>query len=276
MKKKADEKEVVIHGYKGFDCDMKCRGFQFEEGKEYTHDGSLKICESGFHFCESPMDVLNYYNVCDSTFAEVEGSGKVVGHADDSKKAVTQIKIGAKLSLPGFIKASIDFLLKPTKPASGDSSKLAASGDSSKLAASGHSSQLAASGDSSKLAASGDSSQLAASGRCSQLAASGHCSQLAASGDSSQLAASGHSSQLAASGDSSKLEMTGDDSVGAAIGIKNKIKGKVGDWITLSEWEYDTKKSRHIPVYVKTVKIDGKEIKADTWYILKYGKFIEE
>jgi hypothetical protein len=222
MKKKADEKEVVIHGYKGFDCDMKCRGFQFEEGKEYTHDGSLKICESGFHFCESPMDVLNYYNVCDSTFAEVEGSGKVVGHADDSKKAVTQIKIGAKLSLPGFIKASIDFLLKPTKPASGDSSKLAASGDSSKLAA------------------------------------------------------SGHSSQLAASGDSSKLEMTGDDSVGAAIGIKNKIKGKVGDWITLSEWEYDTKKSRHIPVYVKTVKIDGKEIKADTWYILKYGKFIEE
>jgi hypothetical protein len=299
-----------IKGYKAFDKDFKCRGFQFEEGKTYKEDEAV-ICKKGFHFCENPLDVLNYYNVCDSTFAEVEGTGEIVGHDDDSKKSTTEIKIGAKLSLSGFIKASVDFLLKSTKQASGDYSKLAASGDYSQLAASGDYSQLAASGHYSKLAASGDYSQLAASGHYSKLAASGDYSQLAASGDYSQLAASGHSSQLAASGDysklaasghysklaasgdssklaasgdysklaasghSSKLDMTGEDSVGAAIGVDNQIKGLVGDWITLAEWGYDRKKERYIPRCVKSVKIDGKKIKADIWYQLKGGKFVE-
>jgi len=62
--------------------------------------------------------VLNYYNVCDSTFATVEGSGKIVGNDSDTKKAAKEIKIAAKLSLGEFIKASIDFLLKTIKPAS--------------------------------------------------------------------------------------------------------------------------------------------------------------
>jgi len=235
---------TIIKGYKAFDKDFKCRGFQYKEGKTYKTD-EAKICESGFHFCENPLDVLNYYNLYDSTFAEVEASGKTVGHDDDSKKATTKIKITAKLSLSGFIKASVD------------------------------SSQLAASGDSSQLAASGVSSKLAASGHYSQLAASGHYSKLAASGVSSQLAASGDSSQLAASGDSSQLEMTGTDSVGAAIGMDNHIKGVVGDWITLAEWKHDDKTGRYVPVCVKSVKIDGKKIKADTWYKLKGGKFVE-
>jgi hypothetical protein len=264
----------TIKGYKGFDKDFKCRGFQFAEGKTYKEDAAV-ICEKGFHFCKNPLDVLNYYNLCDSTFAEVEGTGEVVGHDNDSKKSTTEIKIGAKLTLSGFIKASVDFLLKSTKPASGDYSHLAASRHSSKLAASGHSSKLAASGDSSQLAASGRSSKLAASGDSSNLAASGDSSKLAASGDYSQLAASGDSSKLAASGYYSQLAMAGEDSVGAAIGINNTIKGLVGDWITLAEWEYDGKKQRHIPLCVKSTKIDGKKIKADTWYQLLNGKFVK-
>jgi hypothetical protein len=242
-KKKVEEQEVVIHGFKGFDKDMKCRGFQFEEGKEYETDKAI-ICEKGFHFCENPLDVWNYYNPCDSEYAAVDGYGKVVDHTEDSKKASTKIKITAKLSLAGFIKASVDFLLKTTKPDS-------------------------------DTAASGNYSQLAASGNYSQLAASGDCSQLAASGDYSQLAASGNYSKLAASGDCSQLEMTGQDSVGAAIGINNRIKGAVGDWITLSEWAYNNKKQRYVPVCVKSEKIDGKNIKPDTWYTLKDGKFVE-
>jgi ribosomal protein L21E len=259
-----------IKGYKAFNKDMTCRGFQFKEGETYEHKGELKICPTeedakkgigGFHLCKNPIDVLNYYNLCDSVFAEAEALGKTDTHKEDSKVATTKIKIGVRLSLKAFVEASVNFLLKTCK-----SKKTTSSGDYSQLASSGHSS---------KLASSGDCSQLASSGDYSQLALSGHSSKLASSGDCSQLASSGHSSKLASSGDYSKLEMNGQDSVGAAIGIDNKAKGKKGNWITLAEWRYDDKKGRSVPVYVKSAKIDGKRLKEDTWYILKDKKFQE-
>ena len=228
-----EENEKVIFGFKGFDKGMKCRGFQFEVGREYEEDDAV-ICEKGFHFCENPLDVLNYYDLCESEFAEVASSGNTYRCNDDSKIATTKIKINTKLSLSGFIKASVDFLFATTKEIS-------------------------------QLAASGDSSQLAASGDYSQLAASGDSSKLAASGDSSKLAASGHSSQL---------EISGNDSVGAAIGIHNTIKGVKGNWITLAEWELDANKNRYVPVCVKSAQVDGKTIKENTFYQLKNGKFV--
>ncbi|MCK9220885.1 MAG: hypothetical protein M0P47_12675 [Bacteroidales bacterium] len=69
--------------------------------------------------------------------------------------------------------------------------------------------------------------------------------------------------------------MSGNDSVGASIGIDNKIKAKKGCWITLAEWKYDNKKNRYIPVCVKSAQIDGKKLKEDVWYILKDKKFVE-
>jgi hypothetical protein len=292
----------TIKGFKAFDKGLICKGFQYKEGETYEHTGAVKCCpddtdvkqgKGGFHLYENPLDVLNYYNLCGSEFAEAEALGEIDKHDQDSKVATTKIKIGARLSLKGFVEASVSFLLDVCKgnlkdysklaasgdysklAASGNYSKLAASGDSSQLAASGYSSKLAASGDSSKLAASGDYSQLAASGDYSQLAASGHYGQLAASGYYSKLAASGDSSKLAASGHYSQLEMTGRNSVGAAIGIENKIKGVIGDWITLAEWKHDKKKDRWIPVHVASAQIDGKKLKADTWYELRGKKFVE-
>jgi hypothetical protein len=214
--------EDFMKGFKGFDKDMQCRGFQFREGVIYETD-KAEICESGFHFCENPFDVWSYYSPCDSNFAEVEALAPCQGHNDDSKQCTTKIKIGAKLSLPAFINASVKFLLQKAD----------------------------------KNITSGDSSQLAASGDCSQLAASGNNSKLAASGNNSQ------------------LELGGEDSVGAAIGRNNCIKGFVGCWITLAEYQYNEKKQRYIPVCVKSVQIDGKNIKADTFYKLQDGEFVE-
>jgi hypothetical protein len=228
---------VKVKAYKAFNKEMKCRDFQFEVGKTYTHEGKVKACESGFHSCENPLDVLNYYNLCDSRFAIVEASGEIAKHGDDSKIASASITIEAELHLPQFIAAAVDWIKSACTydgkkvddgdssqlAASGDYSKLAASGYSSKLAASGYSSQLAASGDYSKLAASGYSSKLAASGYSSKLAASGYSSQLAASGDSSQLAASGNYSKLSASGDSSKLAASGNYSQLAASGDSSQL-----------------------------------------------------
>jgi hypothetical protein len=311
--------ERKMKGFKAFNEDMTCRGFKFEEGKIYE-ETTAECCETGFHFCENPLDVLNHYNLCESEFAVVEAMGEIhkKNNSKDTKAATTKIKIGAKIGLPGLIKASFEYLWEKCYTnkndenvqaasgynsqlaasgyysqlaASGNDSQLAASGNYSQLAASGNDSQLAASGYNSKLAASGNDSQLAASGNYSQLAASGNDSQLAASGYNSQLAASGYNSklaasgyysqlaasgndsQLAASGNYSQLAMDGENSVGAAIGINNIIKGKIGCWITLAEYEWDG--NSYKPTCVKSAQIDGTILKPDTWYKLEGGKFVE-
>ena len=217
--------------YKAFDKNMQCRGFQFEVGAHYEHNGKVEPCKSGFHACKNPLDVWNYYPI-NSRYAIVEIAGDVVDSGSDSKVVCSNISIVQEITLTELINHSVKYTLNECYDklaghnsklaASGDYSKLAASGDYSKLAASGDGSKLVASGDYSNLAASGHNSNLAASGDGSKLVASGHNSNLAASGHNSNLAASGYNSNLAASGDYSKLVASGDYSNLAASG-KNSI-----------------------------------------------------
>ena len=189
-----------IRAYKAFDKNLQCRGFQFEVGQVYEHDGPVKACESGFHACENPLDVWSYYPL-DSRYAVVELGGDVSCHDGDSKIAAARIKISAEIALPQIISDGVAYLmglckdafaLKPGEDASGGYSQLAASGYDSKLAASGDYSQLAASGDGSQLATSGDRSKIAASGNSSKLAASGeNCVCIAASLGSTARAGAG-------------------------------------------------------------------------------------
>ena len=66
---------VEMKGYKGFNSDLVCRGFRFEVGKTHEHSGTVKLCASGFHFCENPLDVFGYYPPAWSRFAEIEADG---------------------------------------------------------------------------------------------------------------------------------------------------------------------------------------------------------
>jgi len=135
----------VITGYKATDKDLKCRGKQYAVGETYNHDGDIILCNSGFHFCENPLDVLDFYNLCESEFLAVEAHGDC--KSDDKKTVTNKLKITASIGLPGLIKASVEWITNKThKTRKKDSSQLAASGDSSQLAASGDSSKLAASG----------------------------------------------------------------------------------------------------------------------------------
>lgn len=88
----------AIKSYKGFSKDMTCRGYQYEEGKEYEESNAL-ICENGFHACEYPLDCLSYYSPSESVYHEVEQSGKISKKSGDTKVASTKIKIGANLVL---------------------------------------------------------------------------------------------------------------------------------------------------------------------------------
>jgi hypothetical protein len=95
------------------------------------------------------------------------------------------------------------------------------------------------------------------------------------SGGYAQIGSSGYAAKIGSSGNAAQIDIFGNDSVGAAIGIGSIIKGVVGNWITLAEWVYDNDKKRHIPVCVKSAQIDGEIIKADTWYKLSDGEFVE-
>lgn len=103
----------------------------------------------------------------------------------------------------------------------------------------------------------------------------GGSAQIGSSGGFAQIGSSGDSAQIGSSGNFAKIDISGNTSVGAAIGLNSIIKGAVGNWITLAEWAYDSDKQRCAPVCVKSAQIDGEIIKADTWYKLADGEFVE-
>ena len=100
-----------MKAYKGFKNDMTCRDFQYEEGKEYHEERAL-CCDTGFHACEYPLDCFKYYEPADSVYHEVEQTGDIDKSECDSKVASTEIKIGAKIGIPGLVQAAIEYTSK--------------------------------------------------------------------------------------------------------------------------------------------------------------------
>ena len=120
--------------FKAFDANFQCRGYQYEVGKTYRHEGEVVICQSGFHAVENYMDVWTYYPLHGSRYAEVELVGPVVRHDEDSKIAGAEIVIKAELKLPEFIKRATTRLVEwitskaDSNIATGDSGHAAATG----------------------------------------------------------------------------------------------------------------------------------------------------
>ena len=233
--------ENLITSYKAFDKNMKCRGFQYEVGKEYEIDGEIKCCNRGFHACKSPIEVWDYYDMLNSRFAEVEQSGKIDKEEKSTKVCSSHIKIKAELKLADIINVGVEWLKDITSP-----SKIKTDG------------VLNDNGDRNK-----------------KIGSSGGSAKIGSSGGFAKIGSSGGSAQIGSSGNYAKIDSTGEDSVIMCAGNSSKAKAKIGSWITLAEWEWSDEKERHVPVCVKTEYVDGENIKADTWYQLKNGKFVE-
>ena len=109
-----------MRAFKGFNKDLTCRGYQYEEGKEF-HTERAECCDTGFHACEYPLDCFGYYDPAHSVFHEVELSGEMDKSRDNTKVCATDIKIGARLSIVGLVKMAIDFTMsKVNKEAGSD------------------------------------------------------------------------------------------------------------------------------------------------------------
>ena len=273
-------------GFKAFDPGLICRGKQYAENTDYEEAGGAICGEGMMHYCVNPFDTLNFYDLVDkngtfSDFAEVEAlDPPVVGSG--GKFATKKLHIGAKLNFAGFVKACIDYTKEQTinnMPKSyittGNSAKIGSSGDSAKIGSSGDSAQIGSSGDSAQIGSSGNSAQIGSSGYSAKIGSSGYSAKIGSSGNYAQIGSSGYSAKIGSSGNSAQIDSSGEDSVICCAGNGSAVKAKAGSWITLAEWEYSDEKGRYIPHCVKTEYVDGEKIKADTWYRLKNGKFVE-
>ena len=149
------EPTETIVSYKGFDKDLKCRGFQFEVGKTYEHDGKVAVCESGFHACEYPLDVLEYYAPSESRYAVVEQRGDLSRHDADTKVASRRIAIKAEIDIAGLVRAAIEWTTRRCLPIDPQSPALA-TGYRGAASATGYRGAASATGDQGAASATGN------------------------------------------------------------------------------------------------------------------------
>ena len=168
------EKKIIA--YKGFDKNLKCRGFQYEVGKEYEMDGDIKCCERGFHACESPLEVFDHYDMLNSRFAEVEQSGEIDKEEDTTKVCSSRIKVKAELKLADIINLGVEWIKDVTSPA-----KLKKETDlndncnnSAQIGSSGYYAQIGSSGDYAQIGSSGDYAKIESTGNHSVVMAAGN------------------------------------------------------------------------------------------------------
>ena len=232
---------------KGFDKNLRCRGFQYEVGGEYTEE-TAELCNRGPHACENPLDTLRYYRPGDSRYCEVEIEDNGQRSSYDSKVCGKHIKIGAEIGLKGVINAGVRFVFDKCESATEEN----------------------ASGWRGNADASGDSGNAAASGWSGNAAASGWRGNAAASGDRGNAAASGWSGTAVVTGFAGRATAVGEQCLAVAWGEDSLARGTVGNWIVVSERDDDGN-----IIDVKIAKVDGDTVKADTWYKLVNGEIME-
>jgi hypothetical protein len=221
---KAKEK---VKGYKGFDKNLRCRGFQYEIGKEYEHKGAVEACNSGFHLCEHPLDVFTYYTPPESRFCEVEGSGKMSRSNSDidigANVAASKIKIGEELSLRGIVEAAVKFVFERTnkeEKSCGERGDASATGSYGAASATGKYGAALATGIKGAAYATGGKGAASATGGDGAASATGVYGAALATGGEGAASATGVYGAALATGRLGAASATGSDGAALATGYK--------------------------------------------------------
>nr|DAR50525.1 MAG TPA: hypothetical protein [Caudoviricetes sp.] len=270
---------------------MQCRGKQYVLGKKEVDDGAIRCGNKGYHSCEAPFDVLRHYpNINGNRFFEAEAGGTIdKAENDDTKLASSELTLKSEINFAGLVKAQIEYTRKKAKEgtACGGRSNLIGGyrsnlvgGEWSNLSG-GEWSNLIGGGRSNLVG--GGRSNLIGGGRSNLVGGyrsnlvGGEWSNLSG-GDESNLIGGGRSNLVG--GDESNL-IGGDESnlVGGDSSLiigRNECsaKGGIHSVIVLTEWKYDDN-GNYVPIDVKAEIVDGVRIKADTWYKLENGEFVE-
>ena len=271
------EAAKLIKAYKGFDKNLKCRGFQYEIGKEYVTD-KAELCHSGFHACENPLDCYGFYAPGQSRFCEVEIADNGQRESCDTKVVGKRIKIGAELSVLGVCKAHFEYVTARCTPSN---SKIAGPLESAAAgnwgsAAAGYKGSAAAGYKGSAAAgnwgaAAAGNWGAAAAGEQGAAAAGEQGS--AAAGNWGSAAAGNWGSAAAGNWGSAAAGYKGSAAAGnwgSACCRGGKVRGGIGCAICCTEVDSFGKN-----IAVAAAIVDGVKVKADTWYTTKNGVLVE-
>ncbi|MDX9059292.1 hypothetical protein SM277_07035 [Salmonella enterica] len=296
-------KEIVT--FKGFNKDLKCRGFQFAIGETFHHDGKVEACGSGFHACECPFDVFSYYPPAESRYAETISFGitdrEEIG---DTKIASASITIKAELTLPQFIQRGIEWIWSKIDKSleqqimtgyrsaatntgdrsaatntgnwsaatnTGDQSAATNTGNWSAATNTGYRSAATNTGDQSAATNTGYRSAATNTGDRSAATNTGNWSAATNTGDQSAATNTGNWSAATNTGYRSAAEVSGSQSVAAAFGIEGKARASEGAAIVLCYRDEDGEL-----IHIRASKVGENGIMPDTWYQLdEDGEFVE-
>ena len=230
-----------MKGYKGFNEKLQCTPngeiFQYEIGGTYE-ETSADLCRNGFHFCENPLDIFGYYPPGSSRFCEIEAEDVSDQKDSDTKRSCKRIKIGSEITLESMCEAAVKYLLQGVD---WENEKISTN--------------------------TGDYSAATNTGDCSAATNTGHRSAATNTGNRSAATNTGDCSAATNTGDYSAATVTGRNSVAIVTGKDSRAKGNIGCWLVLTERDSSCK-----ILCVKSVKVDGKKIKADTFYWLRNGE----
>lgn len=288
-----------MKAYMGFKRATGCSGFRCEEGKTYKSNAL-----EGFIACENPLDVFEDYPPdMLGEYHEVELGGII--ETGNGKCAASKIKIGAKLGIAGIVKAFIAMAKKAVETNTDDCAKIAndsegaqigntgekarissvggfaevgnagncakivSAGSFDKIANAGYGSMICSAGDCTRIANSGDWGHICSAGIQTLIGSTGNRNYISSTGACSRIGSEGNVTQIISAGYETQIESLGKDCAIACTGDGSMVKAKAGSWICLTEWD------RYKPVGMKSAQIDGIRLKADIWYTLKDGKFVE-
>ena len=240
--------------YKGFDKDFRCRGHQFEVGRTYTVTGDVRVCRNGFHVCEKPVDVLNYYPLVGSRFATVEINGDTDKTDDDSKLAARSITVTGEIGLRDFIRVVVDSIVSDRAPA----------------ATTGFHAPAATTGDYAPAATTGRNAPAATTGRNAPAATTGFHAPAATTGRNAPAATTGRNAPAATTGFHAPAATTGRNAPAMAAGWNGRASAAAGSGIALCEYDDDGNL-----VAMRAAMVGTEGIEPGVFYTLKGGQFVE-
>ena len=254
--------------YKGTDKDMKCRGFQFELGKEYE-EAEAKLCDKGFHGCEYPLDVFAHYAPADSRFfvADLDGVTDEM-ESDDTKRVGTKIKLRAEIGIAGIVKAAVEYIKEKAESSKNQTGNYSAATNTGNFSAATNT------GDCSAATNTGNFSAATNTGNYSAATNTGDRSAATNTGDRSAATNTGDCSAATNTGNFSAATVDGKESIAIVTGVDSKASGAIGCWLVLTErggWNGDTYPIKE----VRAVKVDGEIIKPGVFYKLENGEVVE-
>ncbi|WP_116791436.1 DUF7666 domain-containing protein [Achromobacter dolens] len=289
--------EEVVTSYKAFNADLTCTGgdkpFQYEIGNTYEMKGPIKACDRGFHACEYPLNVFDYYPPAGSRFALVEQGGKISREGSDTKLASSRITIKAEIGIAGLIKAAIEYTFSRAKPegetatgyrgaasatgnhgaasATGDQGAASATGDQGAASATGYRGAASATGYQGAASATGYQGAASATGDQGAASATGYQGAASATGDQGAASATGYQGAASATGYRGAASATGDQGAAMACGYAGKAMGALGNALFLVYRDDD-----YVIRKVGAAIVGENGIKPDTWYSLSAeGEFLE-